>query len=247
MKKLLVLLLCVYFVLCLTSCEKVDYSKETTKPGGETNQDADNSSQVKTEIVVPQIKSDDTVMPTYFDISLYDEENYADIYLGKDFDVKLTYCGESLSLPTTYQNMIDAGWSLSDLQEYNSDSQVLVGKSVTVNFTNSDNKILTAVFVNDKKSSDKLKNCKIVTLKIMENSIVKTDSNYGSFSVNGVGNESAITDVIDSLGSPSHFYCVSEDKYYLDWFLDKSDRRNEIKIYVDTAYDQIDAIEISHY
>ena len=59
-----------------------DYGKSSVKK----EDVASDTSSVYEDIKIPEIKSDDSVMPTYIDISLYDEENYADIYLGKDFD-----------------------------------------------------------------------------------------------------------------------------------------------------------------
>ena len=68
MKKILSVVLCCIFVFCLTGCEKFDddYGKSNT-----------NSTTTKTEedkkqpVKVPEIKSDDEVMPSYLDISIY--------------------------------------------------------------------------------------------------------------------------------------------------------------------------------
>ena len=57
----------------------------------------------------------------------------------------------------------------------------------------------------------------------------------------------AITDVIDTLGTPSHFYKVSDNSYYLDYFATKKDRRNGITVYINPAEDSITAIEFSFY
>ena len=102
MKKILSLILCCAFVLSFCACEKMDpnYGKSSQKV--ETKQD---EAQPQT-VSLPEIKSDDEVMPTYFDISLYDEENYADIYLGKDFEYKITYGGSNITVPASYKNMI---------------------------------------------------------------------------------------------------------------------------------------------
>ena len=40
---------------------------------------------VSDDVKRPDIMSDDMVMPRFVDISVFDEENYADIYLGKKF------------------------------------------------------------------------------------------------------------------------------------------------------------------
>lgn len=245
MKRILSLLLCCVFVFGLVGCEKFDdnYGKSSAKPQTqETKEDTESK-----EIKIPEIKSDDSVMPTYVDISLYDEENYADIYLGKDFEYNITYVGSVLEVPSSYKKVTKDGWTLAPSDEYSEDSQIMAGKSLTVDFLNEYSKRVTAVFYNDKKSSVSLKKCPIVKFIIKENGLSVSESQYGQFWVNGVSNVSAITDIIELLGSPSHFYCVSENKYYLDWFISKSDRRSGITIYVDTAEDYIDSIEFSYY
>ena len=244
MKKLVSLFLCCLFLIGLTACEKFDddYGKSSVKK----EDVASDTSSVYEDIKIPEIKSDDSVMPTYIDISLYDEENYADIYLGKDFEYKITYVGSALEVPSSYKKMTKEGWLLIESDEYNEDSQVMAGKSLTVDFVNEYDKKLTAVFYNDKRSSASIKKCPIVKFIVKENTI-DANAPYGQFWVNGVSNVSAITDIIECLGSPSHFYCVSENKYYLDWFITESDRRSGITIYIDTAEDHIDSIEFSYY
>ena len=245
MKRFLSVVLCCLFVTSLCACEKFDdnYGKSSaSKEIVET--DKSNTSE---EIKIPEIKSDDSVMPTYIDISLYDEENYADIYLGKDFEYKVTYAGSALDVPSSYKNIMSEGFTMVPSDEYNEDSQILAGKVLTADFVNEYNKKITAVFYNNKKSSTSLKKCPIVKFIIKENELSNPQSEYGQFWVNGVSNVSAITDVIELLGSPSHFYCVSENKYYLDWFIKKDDRRSRITVYVDTAEDTIDSIEFSYY
>ena len=243
MKKLLTVFLCCVFLLSLLSCEKFDenYGKSESKKGENTN-------KVTTEqIKIPEIKSDDDIMPTYVDISLYDEENYADIYLGSKFSYKITYAGSYFDLPTTYKDVVKEGWNPVDSDNYNESSQILAGKSLELDFVNEYNTIITAVFHNAKQSSVSLKKCPLVKLVIKENEFLNPDSSYGQFWVNGISNASAITDVIELLGSPSHFYKVAENKYYLDWFITENDRRSGITVYVDTAEDHIDSIEISYY
>ncbi len=244
MKKILSLVLCCVFVLGLASCETLDpdYGKSSVKTVVE--EEVTNEGE---PIKIPEIKSDDEVMPTYFDISLFDEENYADIYLGKKFEYKITYCGSTLDVPSSYKKMEKGGWRLVESDEYTEDSQIMTGKSMTVDFVNEYDKIITAVFYNDKKSSVALKKCNIVKFIVKENVLTIPDSRYTQFWANGVSNESVITDIIEYLGTPSHFYCVSENKYYLDWFITESDKRSGITIYVDTAEDIIDSIEFSYY
>lgn len=244
MKKILSLILCCVFVFSLVSCETLDpnYGKSSAKK--EVVKKVDDEGE---PIKIPEIKSDDEIMPTYFDISLFDEENYADIYLGKKFEYKITYCGSTLEVPSSYKKMTKTGWQLMQSDEYNEDSQIMTGKSIEVDFVNEYDKIITAVFYNDKKSSVALKKCNLVKFIIKENALTKPDSLYSQFWANGVSNESAITDVIEYLGTPSHFYRISENKYYLDWFITESDKRSGITVYVDTAEDNIESIEFSYY
>ena len=242
MKRILSVILCCLFVTLLCACQKFDdnYGKSSSK-------ESTAADSVSKQIKIPEIKSDDSVMPTYIDISLYDEENYADIYLGEKFEYKVTYAGSALSVPSSYANITKEGFKLADSEEYNEDSQILAGKSLTADFVNEYNKKITAVFYNDKKSSVSLKKCPIVKFIIKENELSNPESEYGQFWINGISNVSAITDAIEYLGSPSHFYCISENKYYLDWFITQQDRRSGITVYVDTAEDTIDSIEFSYY
>ena len=75
----------------------------------------------------------------------------------------------------------------------------------------------------------------------------RTPKQYNEFSVNGVNNKMAITDIIDTLGTPSHFYGLAENNYYLDYFISKDDRRNGITVYIDPTNDSVTAIEFSYY
>ena len=94
MKRILSVMLCCLFVTLLCACQKFDdnYGKSSSK-------ESTAADSVSKQIKIPEIKSDDSVMPTYIDISLYDEENYADIYLGEKFEYKVTYAGSALSVP----------------------------------------------------------------------------------------------------------------------------------------------------
>ncbi|MBR3968447.1 MAG: hypothetical protein IKJ93_02540 [Clostridia bacterium] len=242
MKKLLSLLLCFIFLFCLAGCEKFDDNYGNSSTVSSTKED-----DKKKPTKIPEIKSDDEVMPTYLDISLYDEENYSDIYLGSDFEYKITYVGSSIKVPSSYKEITKDGWVLVESGEYGEDSQILAGKKITADFVNDYGKKITAVFYNAKKKSVSLKKCPIVKFVLKENEVLNSKSQYGQFWVNGISNISSINDTIEALGSPSHFYCVSENKYYLEWFLNEKDRRSRITVYVDTAEDHIEAIEFSYY
>ena len=198
-------------------------------------------------VSAPDIKSDDEKMPTFFDISLYDCENYSQIYLGKKYEYKFIYAGAELSLPGELSDMLDSGWRIAEPDKYNEKTQILPGKSLNISFINTYDKQITARFTNTSKSSVDLEDCDLVRFTVPENNYLVENSVYGQFFINGVSNESAITDVIEFLGAPSHFYAVSEDEYYLDYFLTPKDKRNKIRVYVNVSSDSVTAIEVSKY
>ncbi len=220
----------------LTSCSPIDTTSETSEPENKY-----------ANIKIPEIKSDDEIMPTYFDISLYDEENYADIYLGKDYDLRFTYCGNELNLPTSFDDMKKLGWKIAEGQNCNEKSQILAGKKMTVNFINDYNNILSAVFYNSSNSSELLEDCDLVRFSVNENRSINPESAYGQFWLNGITNDAAITDVIAYLGNPSHFHSEGSGRYYLDFFFNEKDKRNKITVHVDTENDCVIGIEYSKY
>ena len=226
--------------MCLTGCSVFDKDYGMSEP-------ATVSEAPKVNVTIPEIMSDDENMPTYFDISLYDEENYADIYLGKNFQYKFTYSGSALSLPATYKNMVKIGWTTLQTEDIKLDSKIMARRSAEVQFKDSFGKELRAVFYNNSNSSKALIACPIVKFIVGENSIYKKESVYGQFWINGVSNDSAITDVIDCLGAPSHFYAVNKNNYYLDYFLTEKDKRSKIRIYINLANDCVTRAEVSLY
>ena len=227
-------------VLFMTSCSVFDADYGKSEVQSTVNEQ-------KPNIKIPEIKSDDENMPTYFDISIYDEENYADIYLGKDFKYKVTYSGGVLALPASYNNMVKDGWNLVETDTLKLDSKIMAGKSAEVQFEDSYGKRINAVFYNQSNASKTMISCPIVKFIVGENFLYNPESEYGQFWVNGVSNESAITDVIECLGSPSHFYKVDENNYYLDYFLTKNDKRSKITVYIDLANDSVTKMEFSIY
>ena len=242
--KLIALVLCVLSVLLLTSCEKMDedYGKSEKAEVTETSETAKG-----TELVYPEIKSSDNVMPKYFDISRYDEENYSDIYLGKKFDYNITYAGSVLKLPSSYSKMNRLGWKLAESGRYKKDSVVMAGSTLEVELYNEyDNRII-AVFHNSSKSSKKLTKCDIVKFVIPENCLNTTNSYYGQFWVNGVTNQSAINNIVETLGAPSHFYAVDAHHYYLDYFFSADNKRSGITVHVDPENDIVLSIEFADY
>ncbi len=205
------------------------------------------SSDVVTEVEIPEIKSTDKVMPTYFDISLYDEENYSNVYLGKDYKYRITYSGSNLSLPTDYKTLIKEGWTFENPEEYSEKTVVFAGEELRIRFVNEYENVIDVIFCNDDKSSQVIKKCDIVKFVIAENSLNVPESKYGQFWVNGVSNGSAITDVIERLGAPSHFYAVSDTEYHLDYFISSKDKRSGIMVEIDPVNDNVNSIEVSYY
>lgn len=237
--RLLSIILAFLMLFSLSSCTKFDSDYGASEE--------DTVSNIYKNVKAPDIKSDDEVMPTFFDISLFDEENYSAIYLGKKYEYKFLYAGNELTLPAKLSYMNKGGWEIVDKNTYNEDTNINAGKSLKVSFVNNYGKELIVQFYNPKKSSVALKDCKIVKYIIPENNYISADSKYGQFFINGVSNDSAITDVIEFLGAPSHFYAVSANLYYLDYFLTEKDKREKIRIYVDASADNVTAVEISKY
>ena len=237
--RLLSLILAAMFVFTLTSCSKFDSDYGASESKAESN--------IYENIKAPDIKSDDEVMPTFFDISLYDEENYSEIYLGKKYEYKFIYAGSEFELPAKLSYMTKSGWNIVENSAYHENTKINAGKSLKVNFVNSYGKQLVAQFFNSSKSSVELEDCKIVKIIIPQNNYLVPESPYGQFFINGVSNEAAITDVIEFLGAPSHFYAVNNNSYYLDYFLTEKDKRSKIRVYIDVASDTVTSLEVSKY
>lgn len=243
-KSALTVLICLILALFFTACSSVDpnYGVSDKAVSEETENEEEKSNYDENT----KIMSSDRVMSTYFDISLFDEENYSEIYLGKNFGIDAVYDGESIPVPSKLEDMIELGWSLAEGNEYNENSLVFAYETIDAVFQNENGLKIKAQFYNSSRSSVKLSKCYVVKFRI-ENDFYQDSSNYKPFNVNGITNTMAITDVIDTLGTPSHFYEVSEDNYYLDYFITKRDRRNGITVYINPADDIITAIEFSFY
>lgn len=192
------------------------------------------------------IMSSDRVMPKYFDIMLFDEENYSDVYLGKKFKLSATYLGEKIAVGTSLSEMAEMGWNLAYENEYNEESRVIAYETVDIVFKNKDGVELKAQMYNSTGSSVKLSECLVVRIFI-DNNFYSEPNNVKSFNVNGITNSVAITDVIEILGTPSHFYEVSKECYYLDYFISKDDRRNGITVYINPVTDSVISVEFSYY
>ncbi len=148
-------------------------------------------------------------------------------------------------MPTNLSALNKKGWQLVESGPYDSESLIYACDSVEA-FFEKENVIIKATFFNSSNSSVMLKKCSIVKFRI-ENDFYTSPESYNEFNVNGINNKMAITDIIDTLGTPSHFYGVSEDNYYLDYFISEKDRRNGITVYINPTEDSISAVEFSYY
>lgn len=241
MKKIISLILIISFIASFAACSKVDKKFGVTSDEQTTDNISSNS---KNEL--PQIMSLDKNMANYFDISLFDEENYSDVYLGKNFKYNVEYDGVKLTVPQNMETLITSGWQLVEGSDYDENSLIFAQETVSLNFINQNGAKLWALFYNSSNSSVKMLKCPIVKIKI-ENDAFANNKNYHSFNLNNITNSTSILDVIQILGTPSHFYQVTEEIYYFDYFITKSDRRNKIRIFVNLTDDCINAIEFSYY
>ncbi len=240
LKAVSLILICV-FVLSLCGCKTAD------KAYGEASESevvSDVASGGTTDL--PEITSLDSKMSKYFDISLFDEENYADIYLGKKFEINAVYANSYFSVPTTIEEIAKSGWELVKGSDYDENSLVYAKETVELSFKNKDDAKITALFYNSSNSSVRLSKCDIVKFNI-KNNYPKNNKDYDEFNVCGITNTAVITDVVQILGTPSHFYKKTENTYYFDYFLEKRDRRNKIRIHINLEDDVVTAVEFSNY
>lgn len=239
MKKFICLLLVILFAFSISACSSVDKNY-----GVVSDEIEETASKSNTDL--PEIMSLDQKMSMYFDISLFDEENYSNEYLGKKFKFDATYDGMNLIVPQKMEKLIKEGWTLEEGSEYNENSLIFAKETVSLNFVNKSGAKLWALFYNSSNSSVKLLKCNIVKYKI-ENNYYQNPEDFDAFNINNITNQTAITDIINELGTPSHFYQVTEDNYYFDYFISKSDRRNKIRVYINLDNDCVTDIEFSYY
>ena len=240
------LAICCAFVLIMsfTACSPMDKDYGTSSQVADTVEKETEPNVYQKD--APAIMSSDRVMSKYFDISLFDEENYADIYLGKKFKIKANYAGYDIDVPLKIADANEIGWTLAEGNIYDENSLVFAYETVDAVLTDKNGLKLSVQFYNSSRSSVKLSDCYIVKFRI-ENDFYTNPQSYNAFDINGINNQMAITDVIYTLGTPSHFYKVSDDCYYLDYFITKKDRRNGITDYINPQDDSISAIEFSYY
>jgi len=236
----LVSVFCIFCFVSLCACSPVDRTNSSETESTTTKIDYSN-------VKIPEISSDDSVMPTYLDISLYNAQNFAEIYLSKKFKLKTTYCGVEIDLPCTYKDMLDKNFTLVGNEEYAENSIILAGKTLKVRFQNENGKQIIAVFDNSSNSSVELKKCRIVKIIVPQNELYSENSAFGEFWVNGITNHSAITDIIEYLGAPSHFYAVNDSQYYLDYYISANDLRPILRVFIDSREDVVTAIEFAKY
>lgn len=238
-EKFLTVLACLFLTFSVTACSEIDrgYSVSKEEETAEDNANYD---------VNTKIMSSDRVMSNYFDISLFDEENYSQVYLGKKFKIDAVLSGVSLPVPARLEEMAELGWILAEGNEYNESSLVFSYETIDVVFENQNGLKVNAQCYNSSRSSVKLSKCYVVKFRI-DNDFLNNSENYNPFNVSGITNTMAITDIIDTLGTPSHFYRVDENSYYLDYFITKRDRRNGITIYINPVDDTVTAVEFSFY
>ncbi len=237
------ILLVMVLLLSATGCS-LDDDKTTSSVNSIS--DSVKKPATKTENSIPKITSSDTKMSKYFDISLFDEENYSTVFLGEEFKISASYENQQIPISTNISELEDMGWYMKKGSDYNNDSLIYANESVELNFLTKKGSGIVATFYNSANSSVRLNNCKIVKFKI-SNGYAKNKSDYAKFYVNGITNTSVVTDIIYTLGTPSHFYKQSENSYYFDYFFIKSDRRNKIRFYIDLVNDNITAVEFASY
>lgn len=233
----LILVFIMLFSTILVGCDPVD------KDYGVSESEENSGYE---DITESEIMSSDRVMSKFFDITKFDEENYANIYLGKKFKIQAEFLSEEIPVPVKLDDFKKLGWTLAEGNLYNGSSLVFAYETVDVTFVNEQGVELKAQMYNSSRSSVKLSECYIVKFFIENNYYVDSEG-YNAFNVNGITNGMAITDVVDILGTPSHFYKVSDTCYYLDYFITKKDRRNGITIYVNPVDDVILSVEFSYY
>lgn len=233
--KLVALWLAVLLLITSSACGKAPIEK----PKQENNTNSDSVSFNEPGEIV----SLDTKMANYFDIGLFDEENYSDIYLGEKFKYNITYNDKKLTVPTTVSKLAESEFYIQEGSEYDANSYIFAKETVSLKFADY-NCSFTALFYNLSNSSIHLEKCNITKIRLENNLNAKIIIH---FDVNGINNDSTVNDVISKLGTPSHFYEVTENNYYFDYFISKSDRRNKIRVFVDLENDYVTAVEVSYY
>lgn len=235
-KQILAVILSLALIFSLSAC-KISTDNAEGLNEQQTTDKADTFNEM------PDIISLDKKMANYIDISLFDEENYSNVYLGKKFEFKINYNDKKINVPTTLNELKEIEFLIQEGSEYNENSYIFAKETISLKFADF-NSSFTALFYNSSNKSKRLNSCNIAKIRL-ENSL--NTRNIVHFNVNGIDNYSTVTDVITILGTPSHFYAVTEEDYYFDYFISKADRRNKIRVYVNLEDDFVSAVEISYY
>ncbi len=243
-KRLFCFLFAITLIFSFSACSPVDENYGISSEAS-LDDSAENGYEY-VEVGEDPIMSSDRVMSKFFDISLFDEENYSDIYLGKKFKIEASFAGYEIPVPTKIDTLKKMGWQLADGNIYDENSLIFSYETIETVFQDTNGLQIKAWFYNSSRSSVQLKECYIVKL-LIENDFYSNPEQYNSFNINGITNSMAVTDVIDTLGTPSHFYAVSDTCYYLDYFITKKDRRNGITVYINPVDDNVISVEFSYY
>lgn len=238
---LFAVIITVFMILLLSACSPVDRDYAVS-----SEESVSSVKSAPEDVAHPEIMSDDKIMPQFVDISVFDEENYSEVYLGKRFKFNITYADDEFTVPTKLSVLKKKGWRLVENSQYDEESLVYACDYVQMVLEKDDGAKITATFYNSSNSSVQLKKCNIVKFKI-ENNFYTNGGAFNEFNVNGINNKMAITDIIDTLGTPSHFYGTAENDYYLDYFISEKDRRNGITVYINPSEDSVNAVEFSYY
>lgn len=238
---LFAVIIIVFMILLLSACSPVDRDYAVS-----SEESVSSVKSAPEDVAHPEIMSDDKIMPQFVDISVFDEENYSEVYLGKRFKFNITYADDEFTVPTKLSVLKKKGWRLVENSQYDEESLVYACDYVQMVLEKDGGAKITATFYNSSNSSVQLKKCNIVKFKI-ENNFYTNGEAFNEFNVNGINNKMAITDIIDTLGTPSHFYGTAENDYYLDYFISEKDRRNGITVYINPSEDSVNAVEFSYY
>ena len=238
---LFAVIITVFMILLLSACSPVDRDYAVS-----SEESVSSVKSAPEDVAHPEIMSDDKIMPQFVDISVFDEENYSEVYLGKRFKFNITYADDEFTVPTKLSVLKKKGWRLVENSQYDEESLVYACDYVQMVLEKDGGAKITATFYNSSNSSVQLKKCNIVKFKI-ENNFYTNGEAFNEFNVNGINNKMAITDIIDTLGTPSHFYGTAENDYYLDYFISEKDRRNGITVYINPSEDSVNAVEFSYY
>ena len=238
---LFAVIIIVFMILLLSACSPVDRDYAVS-----SEESVSSVKSAPEDVAHPEIMSDDKIMPQFVDISVFDEENYSEVYLGKRFKFNITYADDEFTVPTKLSVLKKKSWRLVENSQYDEESLVYACDYVQMVLEKDGGAKITATFYNSSNSSVQLKKCNIVKFKI-ENNFYTNGEAFNEFNVNGINNKMAITDIIDTLGTPSHFYGTAENDYYLDYFISEKDRRNGITVYINPSEDSVNAVEFSYY